>query len=523
MTSPHFNAADFGAIGDGISKDTIAIQNAIDKCSGTGGGKVLLPAGNYLSGTLYLKSNVELHLAAGARILGSPDVEDYNAEDIFPENITFSSENVTARHLIIAYRQENISITGQGIIDGQSSQFFEPLPENTTASYRHKSGNFPIKDWRPGQMIFFCRCKNVAVRDVRLLNSPYWTFFLHGCEDIKIRGLLIENPPATANGDGIDIDCCKNVTVSDCTIRSGDDCITVRGNPRKLGEGDWICENVAITNCILSTPCNAIRIGVGDGHIRKVLFNNIIIPEASRGISLVSLYRKTENSKHGTRIEDIHFSHFFIDADVPIAAGTGHQSEHPAAIDNIIFRDFKIIAHAGAQLAGTSETPIGKVLLQNFDWLVRGGSDNTSFQNELPEPLSHHGYRGRDGQPSLPCALLGIYITNLQIQNFQLHWEEPSAAWREGILLRHVDEMDLFNLHLRQPQQDKGSAIYCHEVQNITLRNCRAAKETSTFLSIENTEKSTFIRYGGNDFSEAKTPLSQSGQLVRLTALQDLK
>jgi polygalacturonase len=92
------------------------------------------------------------------------------------------------------------------------------------------------------------------VRDVKLFNSPYWTLFLLGCEDIQIRGLLIENPPATANGDGIDIDCCKNVTISDCIIRSGDDSITLRGNVRLLGEDDWICENVVVTNCILSTP-----------------------------------------------------------------------------------------------------------------------------------------------------------------------------------------------------------------------------------------------------------------------------
>jgi hypothetical protein len=522
MTAFSYNVRDFGAAGDSVQKDTTALQKTIDTCHDGGGGKVILPAGNYLSGTLYLKSNVELHLAAGARILGSPDVEDYNAEDIFPENVAFTSENVTARHLIIAYRQENISITGQGIIDGRSAQFFEPLPENISASYRYKSGDFPIKDWRPGQMIFFCRCKKVAACDVQLANSPYWTFFLLGCEDIQIRGLLIDNPPATQNGDGIDIDCCKNVTISDCIIRSGDDCITVRGNPHWLGEGDWTCENVAVTNCILRTPCNAIRIGVGDGHVRKVLFNNIHIPEASRGISLVSLYFKRENFQRGTRIEDIHFSNFLIDADVPITAGTGHGSKRPAAIDDVTFHNFKIIAHAGAQLAGTPETPIGKVLLQNIDWLVRGGSDNTEFQKGLPDPLSHHGYRGHDNEPALPCALLGTHIKNLQIENFELRWQKPAAAWREGILLQNVETADLNNLHLCQPQPENGAAVSCNDVQQITLRNSRATEGTSTFLSLKNTRKSTFIHYGGNDFSQAKTPLIQNGPQAELLPLQDL-
>jgi hypothetical protein len=522
MTSPHFNAADFGTVGDGINKDTVALQNAIDACHNAGGGKVLLPAGDYLSGTLYLKSNVELHLTSGARILGSPDINDYNAEDIFPENIAFSSENVTARHLIIAYRQQNISITGQGIIDGNSSQFFEILPENISASYRHKSGNFPIKEWRPGQMIFFCRCKNIAVRDVKLLNSPYWTLFLLGCEDIQIRGLLIENPPATANGDGIDIDCCKNVTVSDCIIRSGDDCITVRGNHRKLGEGNWTCENIVVANCILRTPCNAIRVGVGDGHIRKVLFNNINIPEASRGISIISLYRKTENSRHGTQIENIHFSHFIMDVDAPFTVGTGDQSQRPAAIHDISFRDFHITAWAGAQFEGTSQTPLEKVLLANFDWTVRGGTNNTEYQKALPNPLSNHGYRARENQPGLPCAFLGMYIINLNIENFKLYWDEPSAVWREGILLNNVQNIDLNNLHLRQPQNNNGAAINCQEVQDISLRNNRAAPGTATFIHITNSDKSTFVRHGGNDFSEAATALSQTSKKIELIPLKDL-
>ena len=523
MTTTHFNVTDFGAIGDGITKATSALQNAIDVCHNSGGGKVLLPAGDYLSGSIYLKSNVELHLAAGARIVGSADLEDYNAEDIFPENIAFSSENVTARHLIIAYRQENISITGQGTIDGNSAQLFDPLPEHISASYRFKAGNFPIRNSRPGQMIFFCRCQNVSASDVQLVNSPYWTFFLLGCKDVQIRNIFIENPPATQNGDGIDIDCCKNVTISDCIIRSGDDSITVRGNSRKLGEGDWICENVVVTNCILSTPCNAIRIGVGDGHIRKVLFNNINIPDASRGISIISLYRKTNNSHHGTRIEDIHFSDFLMDVDVPFTIDTGHGSEHPATIDDISLRNFKIIAQAGAQLVGTSETPIGKVLFQNIDWLVHAGSENREFHDELPVPLSHHGYRGRNGGPALPCALFATYTTNLQMDHFELRWKIPSAVWRDGILLRNMTGVDLHNLYLSQPQSDSGTAISCQDVQEITIRNSRAAAGTSTFLSISNTNKSTFIRHGGNDFSGAKTPLHTKENQVILKSLRDLQ
>src|SRR5690606_6554752 len=104
-----------------------------------------------------------------------------------------------------------------------------------------------------GQMVFFCRCTKVAVSDVQLLNSTYWTMFLLGCTDVKIRGLHVENVLATPNGDGIDIDCCRNVTISDCIIRTSDDSLTLRANDYLLGENAQSCKNVVVTNCVLRT------------------------------------------------------------------------------------------------------------------------------------------------------------------------------------------------------------------------------------------------------------------------------
>jgi hypothetical protein len=489
MPDSLFDVRDFGATGDGLHKETHALQKAVDACHRAGGGRVLLPAGRYLSGTVFLKSNVELHLQNGAVLLGSPDAEDYNAADIFPENIAFASENVTARHLVIAYQQENIAITGNGIIDGNSSAFFDALPADKSATYRNKTGNFPIPAWRPGQMVFLCRCKNVAVRDVRLFNSPYWTLFLLGCADVQIRGLLIENPPATANGDGIDVDCCRNVTIGDCIIRSGDDSITLRANHRALGENAQPCENVVVSNCVLSTPCNAIRVGVGDGEIRNCLFHNIVVPEASRGISVVCLYRKTQNSQHGTCIENVHFSDFLVDADVPITMGVGEGAEKPAAMRDISFNRFRVTAWAAAQVVGNAQVAVQRVRFSDCDWTVRGGTENLAFQAALPQPLSHHGYRGRDGAPALPCAIYGVDIEEIAFENLRLRWEKISGVWREGILLEHARDVEVLRSTLAQPQAESGAAVRCLRCENITLENCRAASGTKIFL---HAEESTF-------------------------------
>lgn len=234
--SSFISICDSGAAGDGLTLDTAAIQRAIDACHAQGGGTVVVPPGTWLTGTIFLKSHVTLHMASGATLLGSTRREDYNADDIFPENPVFSQENVTGAHLIIAYRAHDVAITGEGTIDGNSAAFFEPLPpEETTTTYRMKTRNFPIRDWRPGQMVFFCRCTNVSVRDVSLINATYWTLLLLGCRGVQVRGLRITNPPQTQNGDGLDIDCCQEVTVSDCLIHSGDDAITLRGHSRLLG------------------------------------------------------------------------------------------------------------------------------------------------------------------------------------------------------------------------------------------------------------------------------------------------
>jgi hypothetical protein len=507
MPDSFFDVRDFGATGDGLHKETHALQKAIDTCHRAGGGRVLLPAGRYLSGTIFLKSNVELHLQNGAVLLGSPDAEDYNAEDIFPENIAFASENVTARHLVIAYQQENIAITGNGTIDGNSSAFFDSLPAGKSATYRYKSGNFPIPEWRPGQMIFLCRCKNVTVRDVRLFNSPYWTLFLLGCDDVQIRGLRIENPSATANGDGIDMDCCRNVTISDCIVRSGDDCITLRANSRALGENAQPCENVVVSNCVLSTPCNAIRVGVGDGKIRNCLFNNIVIPEASRGISVVSLYHKTENSQHGTSIENVHFSDFLMDADVPITMGMGEGAEKPAAMRDISFNRFRVTAWAAAQVVGNAEVPVQRVHFCDCDWTVRGGTENLLFQTEFPPSLSHHGYRGRNGEAALPCAIYGADIESITFENLRLRWEEISAVWRESIFLERARDVEVLRSTLRQPQEESGAAIRCICCEEITLDGCRAARGTATFLQVENSAPNASITDSNNDWRHAAQPL----------------
>ncbi|MBQ6108817.1 MAG: hypothetical protein IJK97_11460, partial [Thermoguttaceae bacterium] len=169
-----FNVRAFGAVGDGVTKDTLALQKAIDACTASGGGTVVVPPGTYLTGSIFLKSNVDFYLMQGATLLGSPDKEDYNAVDVCPQNAAFKNESSSGAHLILCIEQKNVTLRGPGCVDGNGSKF--TIDPNGVP--------YPAQDkipWRVSQMVYFVECENVRVQDVELANSSYWTSFYHGC------------------------------------------------------------------------------------------------------------------------------------------------------------------------------------------------------------------------------------------------------------------------------------------------------------------------------------------------------
>ena len=299
-----FNVRDFGAKGDGQTKDTVAIQKAIDACTTNGGGTVVVPPGTYVTGSIFLKNNVDFYIQGGALLLGSPDKEDYNKADVCPQNGTSTAESSFGAHLVLCLEQKNVTLRGPGRIDGNSSKFLVDK----------KGVPWPEQDkipWRPSQMLYFVESDNIRVQDIELTNSTYWTSFYHGCTHVFIRGVKIKNSryPHTHNGDGIDIDCCEYVSVSDCHIDSADDCITLRGNDTKL-KTKRPCRYVTITNCVLSTPCNCFRFGVGDGKVNHITVSNIVIETARTAFNFVSSWR---SGGRGVDMNDIRISNVSVD------------------------------------------------------------------------------------------------------------------------------------------------------------------------------------------------------------------
>jgi len=286
-----FNVREHGAAGDGQTLDSRPIQAAIDACAERGG-TVYLPAGQYLSGSLFLRSNITLHLDAGAVILGSETPEDYPVIHSRWEGMYQD----THAPLIGGDHLHNISVTGRGTIDGRGSVWWRAKEEKILA--------YP----RP-RLISFSNCTNVLIEGITAINSPSWTINPVHCQNVNIRGITIINPADSPNTDGIDPDSCRLVRISDCYISVGDDCIAIKsGTEHEQPDRYAPCRDITITNCTLERGHGGVVIGSEmSGGVKNVVISNCVFIGTDRGIRI-----KSRRGRGGT-IEDIRVSNLIMD------------------------------------------------------------------------------------------------------------------------------------------------------------------------------------------------------------------
>lgn len=248
------NITDYGAVSDTTRLSTEAVQRAIDTCGKAGGGTVLVPAGAYKIGSIFLRSNVTLHLENGATLYGSTDIKDYTP--VRTDYVSLRTHTPTIQ-LIYADNESNVAITGEGTVDGRGKAF-------------------PKLSWndegitRP-HLLRFIRCSDVKVSGVTLKNSGCWMQHYLACDRVKIDGITVVNRN-NFNNDALDLDGCHNVTVSNMIADSDDDAITLKSTSPRL------CEDIVISNCVVSSHCNAIKLGTEtNGGFRNIIIRGIAV------------------------------------------------------------------------------------------------------------------------------------------------------------------------------------------------------------------------------------------------------
>ena len=355
-----WSVRDFGAKGDGQTKDTEAIQAAIDAAHAEGGGTVLLTPGTYLSGSIWLKDNINFHLEVGATLKGSPDLDDYCAADCCPQNYSSprTSENISGGHLILGVGVKNVSLTGPGKIDGNSEHFF------LHGNYVDVGKKVTLPD-RPGQMIWFVDSQDIRLTDLEISGATYWSCLILNCTRVWIRDCYVHTEResfVTHNGDGIDIDRSRFVCISDCHINTHDDCITLRASFAENLSAPQNCEYVTVTNCTLSSGCNAIRLGVGEGSISNATFSNIVIYDSNTAFNLVSGYAR---SCAGADIMDIRISNIRVNANKLMKIH--HMRGDDGIIQNIIFDGISGNVKEDSQIWAKAQHPFKNIQLRNVN------------------------------------------------------------------------------------------------------------------------------------------------------------
>ena len=452
-TSSDYNVRNFGAKGDGKTLDHQAINAAIDTCVAHGGGRVVLPAGTYLCGSIRMKSHVELHLMAGARILAAPaSMKAYDkAEEWVGPAYQDGGHTYFRNSLIYAIGQEYVSITGRGMIDGEGL-----TKKDTEKGGVVNGGNIGTGD----KAIAFKQCRNILIRDVTIFRGGHFAIILTGCELGTVDNVTIDT-----NRDGFDIDCCKYLSISNCKINTPRDDALVLKSSYALKK-PVITEHIAITNCVItgyqlgslldgtyipekvSWVCGRFKLGTeSNGGYKNISLSNCTFMYSS-GLAFEEVDQGIMENIVVSNITMNHVHHY------PIYITTGCRNRGPKErttvstgrdimISNMVANDVDSLA--GIIVTGMPSEPLRNISLSNIRIQYRGGG--------IAE-LAKREYREQG--------------TNYPEPKF------AKATPAYGLFARHVDGMEVDNVSFTTLKPDFRPAVMLEDVKNERITNLKA-------------------------------------------------
>ena len=460
-----FLVTDFGAVGDSITLNTSAIQSAIDSCALKGGGKVVVPQGIFLTGTLFMKNNVILHIDSGGVLKGSATLAHYPT--VTPTLRTFTDTYVQ-RALIYGENLRNIAFEGKGKINGNGLSTVFLNNNNRVFGFRLFS------------------CTNVRYEGLTLQNSAFW--MMHNCniDTLVIRNITITNH-CFGNQDGINIDACRNVLVENCDVDANNDPIVMKGTLPA-----W-CENVVVRNCTLATYSRAVKIGTEtQGFFRNIRVHDCVVKKSTRGpLGLDAKCGINLSIVDGGSMENVSIENISLDGIItPIMIRLGNQARKhtPSApppgvgfVRNIQLKNLTLNASSNisSTITGIPGYRVENILLENISITVPGGQDSVPAGFVLPENES--------GKPE--HDIFGDTI--------------PA----HGIYFRHVDGLKLCNVSIQTQQPDLRPTYVFDDVLSI---------DSTCVSTIANAEDVSILKLYPNPARHYFTIQSNIAQPIRI-------
>jgi len=425
---PVYNVRNYGARGDGSTLDTQALNNAIDACSSAGGGQVLVPVGKYVTGTVHLKSNVTFQLDAGAELVGTTDLNQYESFTP-PDGCMLPTIANWHRALVLANGAENIAITGQGVINGS----------NVVDAEGEEGVRGP-------HAVLFGNCKNVRLRDISVHNAGNYAILLEFTSDVEIRGIKVLGGYDGVHFRGWINNPCRNVTISDCEFYTGDDCIA-----------GWHWQDTLVDRCVLNSASNGIRLF---GPAKHVIVHDCLFFGPGRYAWRTMGLNSRKNMTSGLCIQ-------------PSAWGATEGTVDDVQVSDVVMRDVGTPLH----LAAVSPSTIGRITIDRLTatGIYRAAA---SIESWVAEPIARVDIRdsslnfvgGFGPVWSDPAEAAMSYLTKEsgKVEPPGVN-PRPLPAW--GMYARPVASLNLSDVRIEVDNDDDRPAIIMNDVESLMLDN----------------------------------------------------
>ena len=476
IAQPYFDVKSYGATGNKADNATKAFRDAIDACSARGGGTVNVPPGDFTVGRVELKDNVTLNLEAGATLFLSQLKDDFGSG---------------GRAMIFAENRKNIAVTGKGTLDGLAQYDYTEM-QGLDVDIREeieiakKAGIDMRRYYRKktalnAYMFIINNCIDFSLMGVRIINSPLWTVKLSDCNGVSIRGVQIYSDlEKGVNADGIDICSTSNVTISDSVIETGDDSIVLKTISRG-GKPARPCENITVTNCILTSSSTPLMIGTEtEADIRHILFNNCVIRNSNKGFGI--------NVQDGATVSDVVISNLTIETNRRHWNWWGS-----AEMCKIVLRK------------RNKNSPLGRirnVLVQNIVAHTRGSSFISGHEERSIENISFTNVKifmnPEDAKDKRATHAFQIRsLQKLRIRDLSVEWDvEAEPKWKSALVLKNVSDFVVDSFWGRQGLA-KGTdpALLVEDCQDGAIIDSKASDGTGTFIHIKGNSNAVKVRY----------------------------